>query len=64
MSYTEIVQRVPSIATCDMKDLVEVLAEALEKVSHFEAVNSKLVKATGVFNFYKYEYRWRMNRVN
>jgi hypothetical protein len=55
MNYTEIVQRVSSIATCDEKELTQVLEEALEKVSCFEKVNSELIKAEGVFNFYKYE---------
>jgi len=55
MSYTEIVKKVSSIATCDTKDLVQVLEEALLKVSHYEKVSSELIKAEGVINFYKYE---------
>jgi hypothetical protein len=52
---TEIVQRVSSIATCDVKDLTQVLSEALEKVLHFESLCSKLARAEGVPQFYKYE---------
>jgi len=51
MSNTEIVQRVSSIATCDVKDLAQVLAEALEKVSRFEGLSSKLMRLEGVLKF-------------
>ena len=51
MSNTEIVQRVSSIATCDVKDLAQILAEALEKVSHFDRLSSKLACIEGVLKF-------------
>ena len=55
MNYSEIVQKVSSIDKCDEKDLALVLAEALEKVLHFENLCSKLVRPEGVINFYKHE---------
>ena len=53
MGYTGIVQRVSSIATCNVKDLMLVLVESLEKVTHFEELSSKLVRPEGIFNYCK-----------
>jgi len=62
MSNTEIVKKVTSIATCNEKDLVQVLSEALEKVLYFEKLSSKLAQAEGVPKFYTYEYQLLLNQ--
>ena len=62
MSNTEIVKKVTSIATCDEKDLLQVLSEALEKVLYFEKLSSKLAQAEGVTKFYTYEYQLLLNQ--
>ena len=56
MQHANISQRVPEIAIFNTKELEKVLAEALEKISPFEELCSKIVKLDGVIIFYEQEY--------
>ena len=51
MNGTGIIQRVSSIAMCNVNDLEQVLEEALEKVLHFERLNARFANFDGVLTF-------------